>query len=111
LYNKLNELITEEKIYLDLTVSLDKASRLMITNRTQLSHLINEHYQDYFNGFINKHLINEARRLLSVSKYDHLSVEGIGNMAEFSPKVTFHVRFKEQIGLTPSYFREIAIGE
>jgi AraC-like DNA-binding protein len=67
--------------------------------------MIKDNFNRNFNGFINELRIKEARRLLADSKYDHLSIEGIGAMAGFSTKVTFHSIFKRQIGITPSYFR------
>jgi AraC-like DNA-binding protein len=67
--------------------------------------MIHDSFRQNFNGFINELRIKEARRLLAGSNYDHISIEGIGSMAGFSTKVTFHAIFKKQIGVTPSYFR------
>jgi len=66
----------------------------------------NENYHQNFNSFINELRIREARLLLTEPKFDHISIEGIGAMAGFSSKVTFHSNFKQQIGVTPSYFRK-----
>jgi YesN/AraC family two-component response regulator len=105
---KLNNLILDEKVFLDSDLTLEKLSKKLNTNRSYLSQIINEHYQDNFNSFINKYRINEARHLLSENKYDHISVEGVGSMVGFSSKVSFYSHFKEIIGVTPAYYRRKA---
>jgi YesN/AraC family two-component response regulator len=106
---KLNSLIHNEKVYLETDLTLEKICKKLSTNRSYLSQIINDHYQDNFNSFINKFRINEARRLLSDSKYNNISVQGIGSMAGFSSKVTFYQHFKEIIGVTPAYYRKEAL--
>lgn len=98
----------EDKPYLKAGLSLDDVCRKIGTNRTYLSQMINESYHQNFNGYINDLRIKEARRLLSSPEYNHISVEGIGSMAGFSSKVTFHTHFKKMIGVTPSYYRNTA---
>ncbi len=102
---RFNKLIEEEKPYLNAGVTLDELCRTINTNRTYLSRLINEQYKCNFNEFINELRIKEAIRMLADHKFDHISIEGIGTMAGFTNKVTFHSNFKRQVGITPSYFR------
>ncbi len=106
LLHKFTRLMEEEKPYLDAGITLEDICRKISTNRTYLSQLINENYHQNFNSFINELRIREARLLLTEPKFDHISIEGIGAMAGFSSKVTFHSNFKQQIGVTPSYFRK-----
>ncbi len=102
---KFSRLMQDEKPFLEPGLTVDDICRKLNTNRTYLSHMIHDNYKQNFNSFINELRIKEARRLLTESKYDHLSIEGIGEMVGFSTKVTFHSIFKKQIGITPSYFR------
>jgi len=103
---KFDRLMKEEKPYLEPGITVDEVCKRINTNRFYLSQMIHDHYNQNFNGIINEFRIKEARRLLTESKFDHLSVEGIGAMAGFGNKVTFHTIFKNQIGVTPSYFRK-----
>jgi len=102
---KFNRLMSDEKPYLEAGLTVDDVCRKIHTNRSYLAQMIHENFNQNFNGFINELRIKEARRLLTESKYDHLSIEGIGEMVGFKTKATFHSIFKKQIGITPSYFR------
>ena len=102
---KFERLMENEKPYLDPGLTVDDICKKINTNRSYLSRMIHESFNQNFNGFINELRIKEARRLLADARYDHLSIEGLGNMAGFSTKVTFHSTFKKQIGVTPSFFR------
>jgi len=105
---KFQKHVEEDKPYLKAGLSLDDVCRRIGTNRTYLSQMINENYNQNFNGYVNDLRIKEARRLLSLPEFNHISVEGIGSMAGFSSKVTFHTNFKSLIGVTPSYYRNTA---
>ena len=102
---KFKRLLENEKPFLEAGLTVDDVCRKINTNRSYLSQMIRENFNQNFNGFINELRIKEARRLLADPKYNHLSIEGIGAMAGFNTKVTFHAIFKKQIGVTPSYFR------
>jgi YesN/AraC family two-component response regulator len=108
---KFKRLMAEEKPYLEAGLTLDDMCKKLNTNRTYLSQMIHDNFNQNFNGYLNELRIKEARRLLTESKYDHLSIEGIGEMVGFRNKVTFHSIFKKYIGVTPSYFRgSVALG-
>lgn len=96
----------EEKPYLESGLTVDDICRTINTNRSYLAQMIHDNFNKNFHGLINELRIKEARRLLTESKHDHISIEGIGEMAGFRNKVTFHSAFKSQIGITPSYFRK-----
>ncbi|MEI6577672.1 MAG: tetratricopeptide repeat protein [Bacteroidota bacterium] len=102
---KFNRLMQEEKPYLEPGLTVDDICRKISTNRSYLSQMIRDTFKQNFNAYINELRIKEARRLLSDSKNNHISIEGIGSMSGFSNKVTFHSIFKTQIGVTPSFFR------
>lgn len=105
---RIEKYMTEEKPYLTPGLSLEDVCRKLNTNRSYLSQIINDHYKQNFNTYINDQRIKEARRLLSSDKFDHISVEGVGNMVGFSNKVTFHTQFKNFTGVTPAFFRTVA---
>lgn len=103
---KLTRLMAEEKPYLESGITIEDICRRIGTNRTYLSQLINENFNQNFSCYINEFRIKEARRLLAERKNDNISIEGIGMMSGFNSKMTFHTQFKQQVGVTPSYFRK-----
>lgn len=105
---RLEKFMMEEKPYLIPGLSLEDVCRKLNTNRSYLSQIINDHYKQNFNTYINDQRIREARRLFSSDKFDHISVEGVGSMVGFSNKVTFHTHFKNFAGVTPAFFRTVA---
>jgi len=105
LIDKFNKYLSEEKPYLFGNISLEDVSARMGTNRTYLSKAINTVYNKSFNALINELRIREARQLLIDKKYDHISVEGIGEMVGYNSRIVFYNNFKKLTGLTPSYFK------
>ena len=106
LIKKLNIYMNEEKPYLYGNITLNDISNKLNTNRSYLSKLINEYYNQNFNRFINEYRIKNARQLLADHTNKHLSIEGIGQMAGFKSMSTFFTCFKKYTGITPSYFRD-----
>ena len=106
LLEKLNNYMIEEKPYLFNNITLEDICKELETNRTYLSQIINANYSQHFNEYINSFRIKEALQLLADSKYAHISIEGIGQMAGFKSKAVFHQNFKKFTGITPMYFRK-----
>jgi len=105
LIESFNKYLTEEKPYLYNNISLDEISAKLGTNRTYLSKAINSVYSKSFNTLINEFRIRAARQLLTDKKYDHISLEGIGEMVGYNSRIVFYKNFKKVTGLTPSYFK------
>lgn len=105
---KLNHLMETERPFLEPGLTIEDLCRKLNTNRTYLSQMINENYRRNFNSYINDLRIREAKRMLADPSNNHLSIQGIGNIAGFSTKAAFHANFKQIVGVTPSYFRKTA---
>jgi len=106
LIDKLNAYMKNEKPYLFSDVNLDDVSQKLNTNRTYLSKLINEHYNKNFNDFINEFRVKTARQILADPGKNHISIEGVGQMAGFNSRSNFFTCFKKYTGISPSYFRQ-----
>ena len=106
LIESLEKYLTEEKPYLSPDITLNEICKHINTNRSYLSKVINDHFHLNFNTWINNYRVKEARRLLSEHRYDHISIEGIGELAGFNSKASFHANFKKSIGVTPYYYRQ-----
>jgi AraC-like DNA-binding protein len=61
-----------------------------------------------FYDLLFEYRVRAALEYLNNLQYDHLSVEGIGEMAGFKSNSNFYKRFKNMVGMTPYQFRENA---
>lgn len=108
LRNELVMLMQEKKPYLQNDLSLSKLADLMQITPHQLSYLLNSGFNENFFLFVNKYRVEEAKKLLVNSKYDYLSVIGIGFEAGFNSKTAFNTVFKKITGTTPSSFKKMS---
>jgi AraC-like DNA-binding protein len=104
LKDKLEQLMGQDKVYLDNALSLPLLAQKAGVSVHELSHLINEAYGENFYAFVNRHRIEEAKRLLRSEKYAHLTMLGIAHQAGFNSKTTFNTAFKKWTGQSPSEF-------
>jgi AraC-like DNA-binding protein len=104
LKDTLNRLMQYEKAYLDNELSLPQLAEKMAISPQDLSYLINESYGENFFSFINRHRVEEVKRLLLTEKYDQFNILGIAYQAGFNSKTTFNAAFKKQVGQSPSDF-------
>ena len=106
--SKLEKLIDEienQKLYLNQNLNLQMLSLHSGLTRHEISDLLNKGLNKTFAEFINNYRIEEAKRLLLNSNYDHLSIAGIGQEAGFKSKSNFNLVFKQITGLTPREFK------
>jgi tetratricopeptide (TPR) repeat protein len=102
------KLIHEDRAYRQPKITIDECARLLDTNRTYLSGVINDHYQCNFNTFINRQRIIEARKMLIDPGNMNLTIEALAFEAGFTSKSSFNSVFKKETGITPSYFQRSA---
>jgi AraC-like DNA-binding protein len=107
--DQLELLVIEQELFKQTGLTLDQIAKLIGTNRSYLSEAINTHYQKSFTQWLGSIRIQSAKEQLTNAKYGHLSIEGISKNAGFSSISTFNSHFKNETGLTPSYFRKNAV--
>ncbi len=91
----------------DLTI-FDVAKQLDI-NKTYISYVINELLSENFSSFINRYRIESAKKMLLDDNFNHLTIEGIGNVVGFNSKSSFNSSFKKHTGVTPSSFKKSSL--
>ena len=102
---KLTSLLSQEKLYLNPSISLPEiAQRLDIAPR-YVSQIINETFRQNFRDFINKYRIEESIRMLS-QENQYLNLMGIALDVGFNSKSAFNNAFKKNTGITPKEFRK-----
>lgn len=106
LKGKLTELMTTQKLYLDSDLNLLRLAETMHLSTHDLSALINNGFGVNFYQYVNAYRIEESKKLLKNSKYDHLSMVGIAFEAGFNSKTVFNTTFKAATGLSPTDYRK-----
>ncbi len=101
-------MIENDKIYLNKDVNIRLIAEVLQTNKSYVSHIINDTYNKNFNSFINQYRIKEAVELLSNPDYNQYSIEGIAYEVGFNTKSSFNNAFKKETGVTPSFFKKNA---
>ena len=104
LFNKLEKLMHEDKIFLDVDLTREKIAEALNTNRTYLSQIINEITGLNFSQYINNFRIEEAVRILS-DQNNEMPLKAVCNHVGFRSMTTFYNLFQTSIGLTPAQFR------
>lgn len=106
LFNKINELVIGNKLYLESDISLSRISKES-GQRTQLiSSVINQYARRNFNDYINYYRIQDAKTLLSSSKSEKYTISSIAYDMGFSSLSSFNSAFKKFEGKTPSVYRK-----
>ena len=104
LNEKLVHLMISEKLFLDNELSLPALSTKLGASANDTSYLINEVYAENFYNFINRHRIDEAKRLLLTDEYQKLNILGIAYQSGFNSKTAFHTAFKKHTQVSPTEF-------
>ena len=89
--------------------TLERLSTLLGSRYKYVSQVINEHYGQNFNNFLNSYRIKEAcKRMNDVEHYGHYTIEAISESVGFKSRSTFVSSFKRITGLTPSQYQRLA---
>lgn len=105
LFNKLEKLMREEKIYLSNEISLDRLASMLGTNRTYISRVINRYADRTFWGYVNMYRIADATRLLSNLDND-IQIKNLYEILGYNSAASFFRVFRDEVGLSPSKYRE-----
>lgn len=106
LANRLTQHMEIEKPFLDENLNLSLLSEQSQISQPHLSQIINQHFKINFYDFVNRYRVEEAKKKLSSSDFDHLSVLGIAFECGFKSKSSFNRYFKKYTGVSPSAFKK-----
>lgn len=104
LKTKLHNLMNNEKLYLEPTLTLTDLSRQLGVNSTVVSYVINNGFGKNFNDFVNEFRINEVKEKLKTA--DDSTLLGVAFDCGFNSKATFNRAFKKFTGVSPKEFQE-----
>ncbi len=111
LLHQLENLMLEERLYLDPEISITKLAKQLSTNEKYLSQLFNQQLNSTFNDYINSLRIIEACRLMTTTVKPIKSVDQIAEDAGFRSRSAFYNAFKKYTGVTPAFFIKSNMGK
>ncbi len=100
--NAIENYLTESKIYLKSTLTIESFSRRIHIQSRKISLVINDLLGKNFHQFINEYRISEAIKLMDGEK--NIIIENLYDKVGFNSRSTFNRVFKEITGLSPSEF-------
>ncbi len=103
---ELTSYMEKGKPFLNEDLSLPLLAEQIDMQQTQLSQIINQHFQMNFYDFINSYRIEQAKEMLGPSEFEHYSILGIAFECGFKSKSSFNRYFKKYTGLSPSEFKK-----
>lgn len=103
---KLIHLLETKKVFRSENLSIQSLAKELTIPAYQLSRIINEHMNRTFSGLINHYRIEEAKKLLAVSRESDQKILDIAYDVGFSTKTSFNKVFKKLTRMTPSEFRK-----
>jgi AraC-like DNA-binding protein len=101
---RLDDLMSNEKIFLDNELNLSTVAEKLGISIHDTSFLINEATGNNFYNFINQHRVEEAKKLLISAKTEKLNMLGIAFESGFNSKTAFNIAFKKWVGISPSEY-------
>ncbi|AYL98887.1 helix-turn-helix domain-containing protein [Mucilaginibacter celer] len=105
LKHALLQLLEVDKIYLDPELTLTALAKLMKTNHSVLSKVVNTRFGMPFNDLINNYRVDEAKALITGGRLNDQTMLAVAFDAGFNSKATFNRAFKKHTGLTPKQFQ------
>lgn len=105
LFNRLETLMREKRIYTDNLITKEKVSEMLDTNRTYLSQTINSQAGKTFTQYVNEFRTHEAVARLSDPNED-IPLKALSAELGFNSMTTFYHLFQTMTGMTPSQYRK-----
>ncbi len=102
----LQQLMLEEKYYLDHDLSLSSFAKKTGYPQKKISIALNNSLQLSFHEFVNNYRVEAFKQNLQNKKFAHLSLLGIALESGFGSKSSFNLVFKSSTGMTPQRYKQ-----
>ena len=106
LADRLHQYMRVSRCFLDAGLTLKDLSQKMKTPPGKLTKVFNQHLNEGFYDYINRHRVEAAKNMLIDQSRQHYSVTDIMAMAGFSSNSVFYDSFKRIEGKTPAQYRK-----
>jgi len=104
---KLITLMTEQKLYANSLISVEKLAKLIGEPGYVISQVINKKMEVSFYNWIARCRVEEAKRLMTDPKTRQYTVEQIAEEVGYNSKSAFNKAFKKFTSQTPSEYKNI----
>lgn len=101
---RLQRAMTEDKLYLNPELTVDKLGRHVQLPPKTVSAVLNQHLGKSFNSFVNEYRIDEVKRRLNDPASASLTLTGIAFESGFNSQATFQRTFKQATGVSPKEY-------
>jgi AraC-like DNA-binding protein len=101
---RMEELMKDEKKFLDSELTLQKLSEELMVTVHQLSKILNSKHGVNFPTFVNSHRVKESKNLMK--QFPDKNILEIALESGFNSKSSFNSAFSKETGLTPRNFRK-----
>ncbi|MGB0932657.1 MAG: helix-turn-helix domain-containing protein [Lishizhenia sp.] len=102
--NQLEKLLENKKILYRENLTLTEISKLLNTNSTTLSNLINQNYKKPFPQLVNEMRIQDICEMIAKGENKKYSIEAMSQIVGYKSKSTFYKNFKKIHGITPAEY-------
>ncbi|MFL0351939.1 helix-turn-helix domain-containing protein [Xanthomarina sp. GH4-25] len=103
LINQLNEVMVNEKLFLNTNLKIAEVAEKLDISTHELSKLINDSAGKNFTDFINEYRIEQAKQLIQDNSL--YTIEAIGNQSGFNSKSAFYKAFNKFTKTTPAKYK------
>ena len=93
-----------EKPYLNKDLNINQVSVALAIPSRELSYIINNHFGQRFNDFLNKYRIEYITKKINKEYLSNYTIEAIASEAGFASKSTFNLAFKKYHQCTPTEY-------
>lgn len=95
--------------FCDCNFSLDTLAKLVGSNTTYVSQVINDTYHKSFSNYVNPYRIHLAcARLVDREGYGNLTMKAVGESVGFKSYTSFVNTFRKITGMTPALYLKMA---
>lgn len=105
IFNKIEEIMSEKKLYRDKEISLGMIAELLGTNKTYISKIINKYTSKSFYNYIHSLRINDAIKAISDTE-NEVVLKALIDELGYKSASPFYRAFQNETGCTPAIYRE-----
>ena len=103
---KIETIVVKEQLYKNAQLTLSDLARLLESNRSLISQVINQGFQMNFNDYINSKRVDAVVLKIEKGAHEKHTLLALAIDAGFNSKSTFNRAFKKSKGMTPLQFIE-----
>jgi len=107
IFEKLENMLSLQKLFLDVEITRDELARKLLTNTRYLCDAIKENTGMTFGEYVNNLRLDHAYKLLSDSNERNTPILVIAMSSGFKSLRTFNRSFKERFGISPKEARTV----